>query len=406
VPQRFGRIGLLARALVDKFLTFVNTSSANRSPTVLCEGRSVERELPLESDGVGRALDPVRGDELRLQVTKGHIMKRFITTQNIARGSATALVSLALSLGGSTLAHAYPGGAGGGAAGAGAPSSNPAAPGTQAGGTPVGAGVATPSNPTGAPQAGVGAPTAVNPTGTITPAGTNPTGTGTSTTGNSASAGTPTGIGMTPPAALSLTSPAGSASNPALNSGTAGVTNGVPNSAAMQSNSQSQFGPGMNPQFGAVPGTLGSPSSSYGVAPNSSQMGTNNYGPYGQSTPNAAANSATTGSRNWGGPVVSWQPGYGSWSSGYAGAGSSATPSNGSTGYRGLPGSSTQTNVLPGTAPQTYSSVPATTYGASGMENYEMNNQGPLAFRRGPSPYNTGALNNSAPIGGYSYGYR
>ena len=40
------------------------------------------------------------------------------------------------------------------------------------------------------------------------------------------------------------------------------------------------------------------------------------------------------------------------------------------------------------------------------MENYEMNNQGPLAFRRGPSPYNTGALNNSAPIGGYSYGYR
>ena len=147
----------------------------------------------------------------------------------------------------------------------------------------------------------------------------------------------------------------------------------------------------MNPQFGAVPGTLGSPSSTYGVAPNSSQMGTNNYGPYGQSTPNAAANSATTGSRNWGGPIVSWQPGYGSWSSGYAGAGSPATPSNGSTGYRGLPGSSTQTNVPPGTAPQTYSSVPATTYGASGMENYEMNNQGPLAFRRGPSPYNTGA---------------
>jgi hypothetical protein len=212
---------------------------------------------------------------------------------------------------------------------------------------------------------------------------------------------------MTPPAALSLTSPAGSVGNPALNSGATGATNGVPNSAAMQSNSQSQFGPGMNPQSGAAPGALGSSSSTYGVAPNPSQMqGANNYGAYGQSSPNAAANSAANNSRNWGGPIVSWQPGYGNWSNGYAGpgAGGSATPSNWSTGYRGLPGNSTQTNVQPGTAPQP--SVPPATFGANGIANYEMNNQGPLAFRRGPSPYNTGALNSSAPIGGYSYGYR
>ena len=274
-------------------------------------------------------------------------------------------------------------------AGAGMPSSNPAAPARRQEARQLVPEWRRRAIRRAAPQAGVGAPTAVNPTGTITPAGTNPTGTGTSTTGNSALRGNADRHRDDASGRPLAHFACGQQSNPALNSGTAGVTNGVPNSAAMQSNSQSQFGPGMNPQFGAVPGTLGSPSSTYGVAPNSSQMGTNNYGPYGQSTPNAAANSATTGSRNWGGPIVSWQPGYGSWSSGYAAHGSPATPSNGSTGYRGLPGSSTQDQRTAGHCSADLLQRSCNHIRHSGMENYEMNNQGPLAFRRGPSPYNT-----------------
>ncbi len=351
-------------------------------------------------------------------------MRRFTTTRTLARGRATALVVLALSLGGTNCAHAFPGGggAGGAAAGAGAPGAASTAPATQAGGAPVGVGIATPTNPTGAPQAGVGAPTTVNPTGTITPAGGNPAGnltTGTSTSGNPAGLGTPNGIGMVPPSALSLTPGAAgsSAGNPALNPGSGAITNGVPNSTAIQSSNASQFGPGMNPQFGPVPGTLGTSSSTYGYAPNPSQMGSNNYGPYGQNTPNAAANFATNSSRNWGGPTTSWQPGYGSWSSGYSppsGGGTNAS-SNWNTGFRGFPGSTSLTNapnsvqpggIQPNTYQQPFSTVPTAPFGVNGASMYEMNNQGPLAFRRSTSPYNSGAFNNSVLPGGYSYGSR